>query len=198
MNHSPTFIDYYELLQVSPTAEQETIVRVYKLLASRLHPDNTDSGDLDKFLLLTQAYETLSDPDRRAQYDMEYQLWQNQSMHVFELEDFATGIDGEASRRMGVLCLLYHRRRTNPDDAGISILDLEMLMTFPREHLMFTVGYLQEKQCLRSTENSNFVITAAGIDFVEEHLPGHRVLYKLLKSAETGTSRAPKEHFTSD
>jgi len=63
------FIDYYELLQISPNAEAETIQRVYKLLAARHHPDNTETGNLDKFLLLKRAFETLTTPGLRAEYD---------------------------------------------------------------------------------------------------------------------------------
>ena len=40
-------LDYYELLQVSATAEPETIHRVYRLLAQRYHPDNQQSGSDD-------------------------------------------------------------------------------------------------------------------------------------------------------
>ena len=39
-----SFIDYYEDLQVSPNADQETIERVYRLLAKRYHPDNHLTG----------------------------------------------------------------------------------------------------------------------------------------------------------
>src|SRR4051812_13398865 len=39
------FVDYYELLQISPNAEPETIHRVYKMLAQRYHPDNPETGD---------------------------------------------------------------------------------------------------------------------------------------------------------
>jgi hypothetical protein len=42
-----------------------------------------------------------------------------------DLQDFATGIDGEANRRMGLLRLLYHSRRINQDDPGLSLLQLE-------------------------------------------------------------------------
>jgi hypothetical protein len=37
-------LDYYEVLQISPNAEQETLHRVYRLLAQRLHPDKTIGG----------------------------------------------------------------------------------------------------------------------------------------------------------
>jgi curved DNA-binding protein CbpA len=38
------FVDYYDLLQISPKAELETIRRVYKMLVARLHPDNADTA----------------------------------------------------------------------------------------------------------------------------------------------------------
>jgi hypothetical protein len=42
-------VDYYELLQVSASAEPETINRVYRLLAQRYHPDNRETGDEGRF-----------------------------------------------------------------------------------------------------------------------------------------------------
>ena len=53
--------DYYEFLQISPSAENDTIHRVYRFLAARFHPDNHDTGDAERFFLLKQAYEVLSE-----------------------------------------------------------------------------------------------------------------------------------------
>ena len=44
-----SYVDYYEDLQVSPDADLETIERVYKLLAKRYHPDNSFTGNIEKF-----------------------------------------------------------------------------------------------------------------------------------------------------
>lgn len=184
------FVDYYELLQISPNAEQETITRVYRILAARFHPDNPHTGDAEKFQLLTRAYHVLSDPKRRAEYDAELAIMRMQPIGVFGLKDFAVGIDGEANRRMGILCLLYNRRRTDPDKPGVSVLELEQTMTFPREHLLFTLWYLKEKDLVRQDGSSDFVITAQGVDWVEEHLPKNRILYHLLKAAESGQTRS--------
>jgi len=60
------------------------------------------------------------------------------------------------------------------------------MMACPREHLMFALWYLYEKGLVRRDDNSNFVITGDGVDYVEEHLPKDGLLYRLLKSAETG------------
>ena len=39
------FQDYYEVLQLSPKADQETIDRVYRMLVKRYHPDNQETGN---------------------------------------------------------------------------------------------------------------------------------------------------------
>lgn len=187
------FIDFYELLQISPNAERETIERVYKMLATRYHPDNQQSGDMEKFVLLNQAHEVLTDAELRRSYDLNYQQQYTEPIGLFEMKEFAAGIDGENNRRMGILCLLYNRRRSNPDDPGLSILEFESMMSMPREHLMFTMWYLREHDCVRQDENSDFVITGAGVDYVEAHLPSHQLLYKLLKAAEVGSTRAATE-----
>ena len=53
------FLDYYEILQISPNAEAETIHRVFRILAARFHPDNPETGDSGKFIRLAKAYEVL-------------------------------------------------------------------------------------------------------------------------------------------
>ena len=60
------FDDYYEYLQISPNADSETIERVYRYLAKKCHPDNRETGNPEKFNLITGAYRTLSDPEKRA------------------------------------------------------------------------------------------------------------------------------------
>src|SRR6476620_4423595 len=96
-----------------------------------------------------QAYDTLSDARSRAAYDADYQGRRSEPIGVFSNKEFALGIDGEENRRMGILCLLYARRRTNPESAGLSILELERMMWMPREHLMFSLWYLREKDLAR-------------------------------------------------
>jgi curved DNA-binding protein CbpA len=64
--------DYYALLNVAPDAEHEIIRAAYLVLAKRYHPDAATAAsphDVEKFQLITEAYEVLRDPNRRAQYD---------------------------------------------------------------------------------------------------------------------------------
>jgi len=194
-----SFIDYYELMQISPKAQPETIQRVYRILAGRCHPDNPHTGDVERFIRLKQAYEVLNNPEKRAAYDEAYGLQQSLPVEIFNMQDFATGIDGESNRRMGLLCLLYHRRRVNPDEPGLSLLHLENMMVSPREHLLFTVWYLKDKGYVRQTEDSGYAITSTGVDHVEQGLPRNRLLYRLLKEAEDGSVRfAPESPFEPD
>jgi curved DNA-binding protein CbpA len=183
------FVDFYELLQISPNAEPETVHRVYKMLAQRYHPDNPETGDTERFVLLNQAFDTLSNADLRSSYDTLYQDHRAKPIDLFETKDFTIGVDGESNRRMGILCLLYTRRRSDPDDPGISLLEFESIMSFPREHLLFTMWYLKERNLLQMDDASDYVITGDGVDYVEANLPSNKILYKLLKAAESGSTR---------
>ena len=63
--------DYYEVLGVSRDADDATIKKAFRRLARELHPDvNTNDPQAEeKFKECAEAYEVLSDPDRRATYD---------------------------------------------------------------------------------------------------------------------------------
>lgn len=184
------FIDYYELLQISPNAQSETINRVYRMLAQRFHPDNPETGDTDRFLRLQAAYAVLSNPDKKQEYDEDRRRYYDRPMEVFGMKEFTDGIEGESNRRMGVLCLLYNKRRTSPEESGMSILHMETLMAFPREHLLFTLWYLRQKGYVEFNMNSEYEITATGIDLVESKFPKNAVLQKLI-AAPTGTKLKP-------
>ncbi len=62
--------DYYEILGVPRNASQEEIKRAYKRLARQYHPDVNKSPEAEeRFKEINEAYQVLSDPEKRAQYD---------------------------------------------------------------------------------------------------------------------------------
>lgn len=62
--------DYYDVLGVGRNASQDEIKKVYRRLAMQYHPDrNKDHGAEERFKEINEAYEVLSDPNKRASYD---------------------------------------------------------------------------------------------------------------------------------
>lgn len=59
--------DYYTILGIDKSASQSEIKKAYHKLAIKHHPDK--GGDPEKFKKISEAYETLSDPDKKAEYD---------------------------------------------------------------------------------------------------------------------------------
>ncbi len=66
----PTKRDYYEIIGIARNATDEEIKRAFRKLAFKYHPDhNRQDGAEEKFKEVNEAYEVLSDPDKRAAYD---------------------------------------------------------------------------------------------------------------------------------
>ncbi|HUX27733.1 MAG TPA: J domain-containing protein [Terracidiphilus sp.] len=180
--------DYYEFLQISPNADHETIHRVYHFLAARLHPDNPKSGDAEKFGMLKNAYDILSDPTRRAKYDMAREKDAPQFVPLSTAVDFMDQMEGELNRRLALLALLYFRRRSNPWAPEVPLADVERRMGFPRDYLDFTTWYLERKNYIHRADNSDFTLTAQGVDFVETQRSQIPVLNKLLTASAGPTA----------
>jgi len=163
--------DHYEVLQISPNAEPETIHRVYRLLAQRFHPDNGESGNENRFREVVEAYRVLSDPQERAKYDVAYasvkqQRWRFASGSARTDNEF----ESEQLIRLVVLELLYTRKRTELESPGLSLLDLEALTGRAREHLEFTIWFLTQKKFLTRSDGSVLVITVDGVEYLEKSL----------------------------
>jgi len=85
--------DYYEVLGVSRTADDEELKRAYRKLALKYHPDKNPESRLEaeeRFKEISEAYQILCDPQRRAQYDRFGHAAFQQGGGGF---DFAAGFD---------------------------------------------------------------------------------------------------------
>ena len=162
--------DYYETLQISPNADQETVQRVFRLLAQRFHPDNQDTGNASRFRDLHEAYQVLNDPEKRAQYDIQHQaLRQERWRFAAQGPSSDNDFDMEQQMRCILLEILYTRRRTERENPSLSNYDLSQLTGQPREHLEFTIWYLAQKRLITKDDQSRLTITAEGVDYVEQH-----------------------------
>ena len=162
------FIDYYEILQVSPKADAETIHRIYRIHAQRFHPDNLESGNAEKFRLIAEAYEALNDPDRRAAYDRDHrEARRREAVGVAEPPKSAPPLMTEMQRREEILRLLYQRRFAHPERPSLSLRDLEMFLGVPKSDLEFSLWYLKECGYLIRTDSAHHTITIKGVQFAE-------------------------------
>jgi len=175
-------LDYYEFLQISPNADYDTIHRVYRFLAARFHPDNPTSGDPEKFFMLKTAYDILSNPDSRLEYDNTRQRQAADKTPLSSTVDFMDQYEGEMNRRLAVLAVLYYRRRNCSQNPSVSLPEIEQQMGFPRDYLDFTTWYLSKKGYITRADNSDFTLTAEGVDFVETQRANLPVLSKMLTS----------------
>lgn len=189
------WVDHYEVLQLSQNADAETIERVYRLLAKRYHPDNAGSGDEDRFREVRTAYEVLSDPERRARFDVGYDERDVGKWQIFEQS--AALNDQQRDQRIfhGILSLLYAARRQDPEDGGLGAVYLEQMLGVPREHLEFPVWYLKKKGLIEVLQSGQLAITIAGIDSMDEDreeapLPDNRLLNGSSPSAAEAASGA--------
>jgi curved DNA-binding protein CbpA len=163
-------VDFYESLQISPNADADMIGRVYRLLAQRFHPDNVETGNAARFREVHQAYTVLSNPEARARYDatharLKKERWRLISAGAQSENDF----QAEQAIRLTILEVLYTRRRTDARNPGLFPVELEEMTGHPQEHLEFTMWFLIQKGLLTRSDNSRIVITAQGVEYLEEH-----------------------------
>ncbi len=167
----PLELDCYEIMQLSPNADNETIERVYRMLAQRYHPDNRQTGSAEVFIRLCEANRILSDPELRAGYDARHRDAKRLHWRIFDQDQSAIGQEAEKRKRQGILSLLYAKTLENPERAAIGILAFEELLGCPREHLQAALWYLRGKGFIERSDNGRYTITVQGFDAAEQGGP---------------------------
>jgi curved DNA-binding protein CbpA len=162
------FVDHYEVLQISPNADVETVRRIYRIQAQRFHPDNLDSGNAETFRKISEAYDVLSDPQRRDAYDREHrEARRREAIGVPDVRATAVPVMDEMQRREEILRLLYGRRFSHPEQPSLSLRELEVLLNTPKGDLEFSLWYLKESGYLVRTDSARHTITIKGVQFAE-------------------------------
>ncbi len=109
------FIDYYEVLQVHRKAEPEVIAKAYRALMLKYHPDQSGK-DGERARLINEAYEVLSEPRKRAEYDSTLKTAQRKRRefggYFADLEaDLAAGFRAQARMRAARLDAIKEGRK---------------------------------------------------------------------------------------
>lgn len=84
--------DYYEILEVSKNASEEIIEKAYKVLAKKYHPDLQEEQNKkqaeEKMKLINEAYEVLSDIDKRKKYDIELENEEKRRIQEQQIDNY--------------------------------------------------------------------------------------------------------------
>jgi len=171
VSSDPLELDCYEIMQLSPNADLETIERVYRMLAQRYHPDNRETGSSEVFMRLSEAHRTLSDCELRAGYDARHREAKRLHWKIFDQTRTAIGLEAEKRKRQGILSLLHAKTLEDPERGAIGLLAFEELLGCPREHLQAALWYLRGKGFIERADNGRYTITVEGFDAVEEASP---------------------------
>jgi curved DNA-binding protein CbpA len=183
------FIDYYELLQVSPNADADTIQRVFRHLAKKYHPDHSDAPNEEKFRRLVEAHTVLTDPAARAGYDADYQDYWNRKWRLVSESGDSAGFSDDREMRDRMLSLFYVQRRRSMASPGLGEYEIARLLQRPVELVEFHLWYLRSKGWIERLESGMLAISASGVDQVEQSqlkLGRERLL-----EAHSGASKAP-------
>jgi curved DNA-binding protein len=116
--------DYYRVLGVDRSAGQQDIQHAYRKLARRFHPDiNKDPGAEEQFKQISEAYEVLSDEQKRARYDRFGEAWRQVPEDYDGPVPGAGPFPGAGGRRVYV-----NNSGAGSGDAGFSGMDFEDLL----------------------------------------------------------------------
>ena len=133
---------------------------------ARLHPDNIETGHAENFQLLKTAYDVLSDPAARAEYDAK----RRQDCAASPFRRQSTSWTPSMAKSTGVW---QYWRFSTIDGARLRtslklrLAEIEERMGFPRDYLDFTMWYLAKKGYISRADNAQFTLTAEGVDYVE-------------------------------
>jgi len=162
------FVDYYELLQLSPNADVETIERVFRHLAQKYHPDHAESANKDRFVQILEAHQVLADPEARAGYDVRYQDYWQRKWKLASVASDLSDLGDDKQTRERLLSLLYVQRRRNMQNPGLGEFEIARLLTIPVELVEFHLWYVRTKGWVERLGTGHLAITAEGVDQAEK------------------------------
>jgi len=177
------FQDHYKVLDIDAKSDAETIAKAYGKLAQKYHPRNAETGDQTKFDAVNLAYEVLSDPALRAEFDKLKGGGEEKAEFNFSGLEFFTALGRETALRATLLCILYDRRRLKPFTPGLSMRRVEAMLETTSEGLNFALWYLKQRSLVTSDDKSNLLITVEGMDYLETNPPTPEMVMPLVKAA---------------
>lgn len=200
-------LNYYQLLQVNREAHPTIIRYAYRFLAAMYHPDNSESGDADKFRTITEAFRTLSDEGKRAAYDLSLppegagggggapgaapssgpKVHSGIGKGLPKIPK--TGVSwNEIELRLAILQILLEARKQKPKSGGANPkIIMDVLGTDDMAGVEFAIWYLREKGFIEMGERL-FMISADGVDYIVDQLSKTQILDGVSETEKKVTS----------
>ncbi len=175
------FQDHYTILGVDPKATLEAIQTAYARLERKYNVNTPESGDQDKLDSVKLAFEVLSDPVLRLEFDKIKGIDQDDANLMFAGLEFFDALGRQAGLRAAMLCILYDRRRKKPSKPSLSIRHIEGMIHATNDELNFSLFYLKQKGLVVGDDKSNLQITVDGMDFLEHDQPAPDKVFPFIK-----------------
>ena len=136
-------------------------------------PTTRTPADERRFREIQEAY---SNPDRSGEAGALRHRLQQRRNDRWRLVTTGTHAENdfeiEQMVRLTLLEALYTKRRVDPGSPAIYSTELESLLGRPREHLEFTIWYLVQRKFVTRDDQSRCMITADGVDYLEQNYKG--------------------------
>ncbi len=162
-----SFIDYYDFLMISPTADRQMVEWAARLMLARYDPQKSKTPDEKKCELVKEAFRTLADPKKRTAYDSE--LSKQRPSASIDVKADVTLQDVVDTRRMrrAIMTVLYQAVLRTPRDPDVGRTDLARLIGVTAQDLEFALWFLREKDWITATQAGSYAITVHGAEWVE-------------------------------
>src|SRR5262249_2651284 len=129
------------------------------------------TGDAEKYESAKLAFEVLSDPDLRKQFNKLKGMEEEEGGPKFSGQPFFDSLGRDNNLRTTLLCILCDRRRIRPFTPSLSMRNIENILQTTPEQLYVAVWYLKQRNLVMNDDKSSLQITVEGIDFLESLNP---------------------------
>jgi curved DNA-binding protein CbpA len=187
---SGKFQDHYVILGIEPKADAQAIQAAYAKLAQKYESNNADTANANKFEAINLAYEVLSDPVLRIEFDKLKGVDHEEGNPTFAGADFFRTLEQSAVLRSVVLCILYDRRRVNAFKASLSRRHLENMLHVTADQLNFALWYLKKRALVINDDKSSMEITVDGMDYLEQKRPSAEAILPLIRQEAFANQQA--------
>jgi hypothetical protein len=184
------FQDHYEVLGIDYKVSPEAVQTAYARLAEKFHPRTGATPDPEKYDAVTLAFEVLSDPSLRKDFDKLKGIGADDKPRFSP--EFFEAYGRDTHLRVALLCVLYDRRRSKPFTPALSMRHLENMFSATSVELNFALWYLKQRDMVVMDDKSSMQITVDGMDYLQNHPPDPSAVMKVIRQETVADAPVPE------